>query len=417
MIDYPNKLQKIFDKLSLNGMKIIIVGGYVRDKILKIESKDIDIELYGLDSLDSLEKLLDEFGSPNSVGKSFGVVKLNFKGYELDFSLPRKDNKVGVGHKGFVVTTEKNMDFTTAASRRDFTINAMGYDVNERKFFDPYGGLEDLRKGILRAVDLKKFDEDPLRVLRGIGFSARFCLTFEKELFTHCTNLIASGVLCELASERIFEELQKMLLKSPKPSLALLQLQALGAFHFFSELNSLTQNQFRELLEALDRLHSIKTQNDKEKILLALTLLVEEFTEEKMQTFLDRITKERTLIKEVKHYAKLLRKEFKEPLDDPILYRLAKESELRLFFILCQAKQKFSQENLESYKKRAKSLNILRKPLPALIGGQELINLGLKPSQEFKTILSKAYNAQIEGVFSAKEEALKWLEYYLSKEK
>ena len=136
MIDYPKKLNIIFDKLLSNSIKPIIVGGFVRDFLLDLESKDIDIELYGINSFSKLEKILKEFGDVISVGKSFGVCKLKFNNLDLDFSLPRIDSKIDKGHKGFQIVIDSSLDFKTATSRRDFTINAIGYDVISKKILE-----------------------------------------------------------------------------------------------------------------------------------------------------------------------------------------------------------------------------------------------------------------------------------------
>jgi len=107
MIDYPNKLNNLFDKLLNLNINPIIIGGYVRDFLLKIKSKDIDIELYGISSFSKLEEILNEFGDVNSVGKSFGVCKLRVDDLDLDFSFPRIDSKIDKGHKGFEIKIDK----------------------------------------------------------------------------------------------------------------------------------------------------------------------------------------------------------------------------------------------------------------------------------------------------------------------
>ncbi|MDF1878921.1 CCA tRNA nucleotidyltransferase, partial [Sulfurimonas sp. SAG-AH-194-C20] len=198
MFEYPKKLDIIFDKMYSLGIQPIIVGGFIRDKILHTDSKDIDIELYGLDSLEILENTLQEFGHINTVGKSFGVCKLEFYDLDLDFSLPRTDSKVAAGHKGFHVTTNKNLDFKTASSRRDFTINSMGYDVKEKKLLDPFNGQKDIQNKILRSVDIEKFAQDPLRILRGIQFSSRFNFVLDEKLLTLFKILIEKKALQEL---------------------------------------------------------------------------------------------------------------------------------------------------------------------------------------------------------------------------
>ena len=242
MFDYPNKIQNIFDKLLKFDIKPIIIGGFVRDFFLNIDSKDIDVELYGLDSFEKLEEILEEFGSVNSVGKSFGVCKLSAYGLDIDFSFPRLDSKISSGHKGFKVTTDSKLDFKTATSRRDFTINAIGYDVQQKTILDPYNGLKDLKLGILRAVDLDKFAEDPLRVMRAAQFSARFDFRLDSSLFNLSQKMIQKKLLQELPQERIFEELKKALFKARKPSLALVVLQQLGAIQKFSDFELLLKN-------------------------------------------------------------------------------------------------------------------------------------------------------------------------------
>jgi len=410
MIDYPNKLDIIFDKLKLFNIKPIIVGGYIRDKLLSLDSKDIDIELYGIDSLEKLEKILTEFGSLNSVGKSFGVAKLRFFDLDLDFSLPRSDSKMGTGHRGFKVTTDKNLDFKTAASRRDFTINAMGYDVEKKLLLDPFFGLKDLELKILRAVDLDKFAEDPLRVLRAVGFSTRFHLEFDAPLFEKCKNMIKTGVLNELASERIFEEFKKFLLKSQKPSEAFLLLQNLGAFSFFSELNSLKRDLFHITIKALDSLRSIDIEDEKEKLTLMLALICRNFTDENRDMFLDKLTKDVKMIRDIKLYIELS-KEFKIlNATDFSLYHLASKIELRKFLLFLDASFLGEKtKEIESIKTRAKILNTYNKPMGPLIQGKDLISLGLKPSKEFSKILDKCYVAQMRALFSTKECAIAWL--------
>ena len=148
------------------------MGGYVRDKIMGIESKDIDIEVFKID-IDTLIDILSEFGKVDLVGKSFGVLKLHYKGNDFDFSLPRRENKVGVGHKKFDVKPDKNMTVPEAAERRDFTINAISIDTITGEMIDPYNGIQAIQSGILKNTS-NKFKEDPLRVLRGFQFAARF---------------------------------------------------------------------------------------------------------------------------------------------------------------------------------------------------------------------------------------------------
>ena len=217
-IKLPEPLLPLLAHLRRHGVQPVIVGGYVRDALLGRRGSDIDIECFGIASLETLARLLRPFGEVNAVGKAFGVLKLRLGGLELDFSLPRTETKTASGHRGFTVETFETFDFKTAASRRDFTINAIGFDPVAQQLLDPFGGIGDLYARRLRCVDPASFVEDPLRLLRALQFGARFSLTADKRLIALARTMMRRGVLDELPKERIFAEFSKLLLKAHKPS-------------------------------------------------------------------------------------------------------------------------------------------------------------------------------------------------------
>ena len=406
MIQYPRTLDTIFNKFYKYNIKPVIVGGYIRDALLKIPSNDIDIELYGINSLEKVEKILQEFGKVNSVGKSFGVCKLTYEGLDLDFSLPRRDNKIASGHQGFTITVDTNLDFKTAASRRDFTINAIGYDVKNKKILDPYHGREDLNKKILRAVNDQKFKEDPLRVLRAVVFASRFAMTLDRTLEFTCKEMIKNKLLEELPKERIFEEMKKLLLKSSKPSSGFHLLKNLGAFAFFKELSILNNEEYKEVFNALDMLKKLPITNDKEFVILSLAVITSKFSATQTQIFLQRITDEKTGTKKVLQLHTI---DFNvDNFNDYDIYTLAQKIDIEFYsYYLHVIKKK--KEKIEYLLKRAKQLHVLHEPIPPIIKGKDLIKLGLQPSKEFSKILHSAYQAQIQNVFKNKSDALLWI--------
>lgn len=209
------------------------VGGWVRDRVLGIEAKDIDIEVYGL-SLDKLESLLGRFGEVHAVGKSFGVLKVG----GIDVSVPRRESKTGKGHRGFLMEPDPTMSFSDACRRRDFTMNAMLFDPITEQIVDPYNGLLDLRGKLLRMTDPTTFVEDPLRVLRAAQFIARFDLDADPLLVS--TSRSIRETLRELAAERIYEEWGKLLLKGHTPSRGIRFLLEAGAVEIlFPEIAAL----------------------------------------------------------------------------------------------------------------------------------------------------------------------------------
>ena len=218
-----NKVVMII-KWIAREIKIFYVGGFVRDHLLGVKSKDVDLEVYGISFKDLEKKLKKFFGAKrvNSIGRSFNVLHISLdNGFNLDVSIPRRDSKINVGHRGIKAEADICLSMKEAARRRDFTINAMLMNPLTGEIFDFYGGQKDLKNKILRAVDSQTFVEDPLRALRAAQFASRFGLTVEPQTEKLIKKMVATGAMEELSVERIRDELDKLLLKSAKPSVGL----------------------------------------------------------------------------------------------------------------------------------------------------------------------------------------------------
>jgi tRNA nucleotidyltransferase (CCA-adding enzyme) len=214
------------------GGRALVVGGWVRDCLLGRHSKDIDFEVYGLEP-DVLRDVLGRFGPVNTIGESFTVYKVA----DLDVALPRRESKTGRGHKGFEITGDPWLPPDVAAGRRDFTVNAIAWDPLTHEYIDPFDGRGDLLdRRRLRMVDPETFGEDSLRVLRGIQLSARFGLEMEE-----ATRVVCRGLALEdLPAERVWGEIEKLLLLAPRPSVGLRLADDLGVIaRLFPELKSL----------------------------------------------------------------------------------------------------------------------------------------------------------------------------------
>jgi tRNA nucleotidyltransferase (CCA-adding enzyme) len=191
------------------GGRALIVGGWVRDRLLGRDSKDVDVEVFGVPA-DRLKALLEAIGRVDTVGESFTVYKVA----GVDVALPRRESKVGRGHRGFEVTGDPSLSIAEAARRRDFTVNAIAWDPLTEEYLDPHGGRPDLDRRVLRAVDLDTFGDDSLRVLRAIQFAARFGLTLDEGTRARCRRI----PLDDLPAERVWGEIEKLLLQAPRPS-------------------------------------------------------------------------------------------------------------------------------------------------------------------------------------------------------
>jgi tRNA nucleotidyltransferase (CCA-adding enzyme) len=236
LLSLPPALEEILRDLNAAGYRALIVGGAVRDALLGLRPKDFDIEVYGA-AYDKLAALLARAGRVDLVGKSFGVVKLTVPELDtIDFSVPRIENKTGIHHRDFHTVFDETITPRQAATRRDFTINALAYDPIRDELLDFFHGEEDLRDRILRATS-SAFSEDPLRVLRGMQFACRFDLTLDPE-----TAEVSRGIAGEyatLARERVAEEFMKWAIKSAHPGRIAGYLRATGWMLHFPELAAL----------------------------------------------------------------------------------------------------------------------------------------------------------------------------------
>jgi len=199
------------------GGRALIVGGWVRDRLRGKPSKDIDVEVFGI-AQDRLPALLEPLGRVEPVGQSFPVYKLVPPGGsagEIDVALPRRESKRGRGHKGFEVQGDPSMSIAEAARRRDFTVNAIAWDPLTGAYEDPFDGRGDLARRLLRAVDARTFADDSLRALRAVQFAARFEFALEEAAAAICRGL----ALDDLPAERIWGEIEKLLLLAERPSI------------------------------------------------------------------------------------------------------------------------------------------------------------------------------------------------------
>lgn len=211
--------RRIARAVAERGGRAVAVGGFVRDRLLGLEAKDLDLEVFGLAEAE-LRAVLAALGPVVPAGRQFPVYKLG----RIDVALPRRESKAGRGHTGFEVRGDPFMTFEEAARRRDFTINAVGWDPLTNEYLDPFGGRRDLEARLLRLVDPATFADDSLRVLRGLQFAARFELAMDEATRAICRSIR----LDDLPAERVWGELEKLLLVARRPSIGFALARELG---------------------------------------------------------------------------------------------------------------------------------------------------------------------------------------------
>ncbi len=224
-------LRQIERLIRQAGGRLWLVGGCVRDLILERQPRDLDLEVSGIPA-GQLHSLLTEHFSVQFVGRAFGVFTLS--GLPIDISLPMRRPLDDATIPGLLQLADPGMEIDEALSRRDFTMNAMAWDPDTLDFRDPFHGRNDLATGTLRHVSTR-FAEDPLRVLRGMQFAARYNLTGAPETLALCQSLTQD----QLPRERIWGEWKKLLFQGVSLSKGLQWLNDCGWLRFYPELAAL----------------------------------------------------------------------------------------------------------------------------------------------------------------------------------
>lgn len=420
------------------GGRTFYVGGFVRDKLLGIENKDVDIEVHGIEP-EALYQILEGIGEPLTFGKSFGVFAL--RGEDIDIAMPRRERATGRGHRDFEVDVDPFIGTEAAARRRDFTMNAIMEDVLTGEIVDHFNGREDLARSIIRHIDPETFIEDPLRVLRAAQFAARFNFTIAPDTVDLCRTIDLST----LSKERVEEELKKALLKADKPSIFFESLREMNQLHtWFPELEALIGLEqdpiyhpegdvWTHTMEVLDRAAAMrdKVPDPYRFMLLALT---HDFgktvtTAEKngrihayeheikgmplVEEFIRRITNEREVIAYLKNMVPLHMRPNVSAYSKPSvkstnrMFDEAAAPEDLIWFAAADrpvfaGSDEFSGDNEFLFERFRIFEDTMSKPY---VMGRDLIDAGIEPGDDFTEILNYAHKLRLAGI--EKESALK----------
>ena len=373
------------------------MGGGVRDHLLQAPVKDWDLEVYGLDD-ESLVRVLRRLGPVNTVGRSFGVLKLAAGGLELDVALPRRDSKVGAGHRGIAVVGDPEMSLRAASSRRDLTINAMMVDVLTGELIDHHGGREDLQARVLRAVDADTFLEDPLRALRVVQFAARLEFEPDAELAALCR----TAQLEELPAERIQAEWGKLLLRGKRPSLGLEFARKTAILHrLFPDIPDQ-----RHADPMLDRLaagprDSLEGEGRRWAVMLATWL--HDRPGDAIERTLDRLWLHRWHSYPLRDRVLAAVSECSTPVEsDRALRWLSTRAEVELTLWVRFA---VTQTDVAPLLTRARELGIEHAKPDPILQGRHLKKLGIKPGPAMGRVLAAVYSMQLDGDVTTLAEA------------
>ncbi len=451
MSESEEKINKLARKIKAEGGRAMLVGGCVRDELMGIEPKDWDVEIYGIEP-EKLREILNEFGEVNAVGEAFTVYKV---GQHLDVSLPRRERKTGKGHRGFTVEGDPAMSFEEASKRRDFTINAILKDAITGEIIDCFNGQADLKKKIIRHVSDETFAEDSLRVLRAVQFAARFEFDIAPETIELCRSIDVT----DLPKERIWGEMEKLLLKSDKPSIGLQWLYDLNVVEqIFPEMKSLVgvPQEAEWHPEGNVDVHTLMVTDEARKLIndlpyakkvtVMLAAIAHDFGKPSTTKFFDGRWRShahdeagieptlsfldtlgiytldgfdvREQVVQLVRYHLTPGMFYKSQPGDGAFRRLARKVEPDLLYRVAKAdslgrnpewlpKEKwFKAEAQEWFIERMRELNVEYEAPKPILMGRHLIDLGMKPSPQFGGILEAVFEKQLDGQITNLEEAV-----------
>jgi tRNA nucleotidyltransferase (CCA-adding enzyme) len=427
------------------GGRALIVGGWVRDRIMGRSSKDVDLEVYGLDA-ERLKGILAAFGPVNAVGESFTV----FKVADVDVALPRRESKVGRGHKGFAVHGDPSLSPIEAARRRDFTINAISWDPLTETFEDPFDGRGDIERRVLRAVDASTFGDDSLRVLRAVQFAARFEFDLDPGTAALCRRI----TLDDLPAERIWGELEKLLLLPRHPSIGFTLALELGVIdQLFPELKALVGcpqepewhpegDVWVHTLMVIDQARArIEDLERPQQIAVMLGAVCHDlgkppttaFSEGRIRSIdheqagvapatavLDRLNihtiggfdvRKQVLGVTAHHLKPGMFGMSKTPVSDGAFRRLAQKVDLEILARVAKSDCMgrgggFDCSSMDWFLQRARELGVQNAPPKPVLLGRHLLAIGMSPGPKVGEILRLVYERQLDGAVTTVEEGL-----------
>ena len=443
--EIPGLVLALAHAVRAEGGRAVLVGGWVRDALLGLTSKDADVEVFGLPA-SRLRAVLEGLGRVDTVGESFTVFKID----SVDVSLPRRESKIGRGHKAFAVEGDPALSIEAAARRRDFTINAISFDPLTRDLLDPFQGREDLAARRLKAVDPRTFVDDSLRVLRALQFVARFALSIEPATLALCQSI----ALDDLPAERIWGELEKLLLLAECPSRGLALALEMGVIaKLLPELLPLTTcpqdaewhpegDVWTHTLMVVDEAHKRIAGLDRGRAVSMMLAAVchdiakpettavidgrvrspghEEAGVAPTTAVLDRLNlhtldgydvRRAVLGLVSQHLKPSAFHKASPPVSDGAFRRLAQKVDLELLALFAQAdchgrSGRFDCSAMDWFVDRARTLGVQHQPPPRLVMGRHLVDLGVSPGPEMGRLLNLLYEQQLDGEIQTLEQGL-----------
>jgi len=408
---FPKRVKNVLNKIGETGDRLIfpvfMVGGFVRDLFLGIKNYDLDIVVEG-EGIKFARELGKELGGRVRSHEKFGTaIVILADGFKIDVATARREfyEYPAAFPKVEVSSIKKDL------YRRDFTINAMAIQLNEKyfgKLIDFFGGRKDLRKGIIRVLYNLSFVEDPARIIRAIRFEQRYNFKMDRTTEGFLKKAINDKLLSRLRKKRITEELI-LILKEKNPLKSLKRMEELGALKYILPEVELNEETVKRLNKVKDSYNFWKRNIPDEKIelwVIYFCCLIKNIERNRVQRIFKRLIFKQKYLDNINYVYLNLDQIIKfisqkdEISPSNIYIKLKGLSNEVLFLAMMESNNDIAKERIVNYLVKYKKESLY-------ISGEELKELQIKPGPIYSQILNKLLSAQLDGEVKNKRDEIR----------
>ncbi|AFK86902.1 MULTISPECIES: CCA tRNA nucleotidyltransferase [Thermoanaerobacterium] len=373
------------------GVNAYIVGGYVRDKLLNLESDDIDITVEG-DGIKFAFMLNEILNGEMEVHDKFETAKIKTKDFELDIVSARKERYERPG----MLPVVQRASLADDIKRRDFTINMLALDVKTNQIIDIYNGGNDIKNKLIRVVHDKSFVDDPTRIFRAIRYSGRLGFKIEQHTERLLRKSISDGDIFNVSADRIMNEIYLILKeKKPEPIVELMKYYQINKELFCGiKINATNLN---------------TSPKEGDILLYRFLLLFYNATKEDADCLIRKYNLKREYLSGLSDILNI-KMNMSKLNENASIFNTLKDKRIEAISAVHIMEDLNTKQAIEKYYDMVKLKRLE-------INGDDIKRLGLQPSPIYKQILDKILLDKISGKIKDREDEIRSLLHYVEKVK
>ena len=409
-VQQQHLLKQICRLADEQDLPVYLVGGVVRDLFLKRENWDLDLTVEG-DGIAFARLAADRYGAGLAVYVQFATARLTFPhGFKIDIATTRRESYA----QPALLPTVQHSSIEEDLSRRDFTINAIAVQLNQRQFgrvLDPYEGQRDLRTRTIRVLHAGSFLDDPTRIFRAIRFEQRFGFRLERVTARLIAHAASTNLIQRLSGPRLRNEILSLLAERD-PMRVVARLEQLKLLRFLHRHLRYTNN-VQQIIAAVPKALAWWTRQSPDSVIdrpiLYLMALSSESSPLVLATMIRRLALSREQAKKVLVRGSRIDHAKKRLMSRGVVrasqvYHLLAEFSDEVLVLLLARQATMQSEGRLDFMKRYLAVYVKSRAVKISLTGRDLQSMGLKPGPQYKTILGKLLDGRIDGIITTEAE-------------